>query len=473
MALNATELREVAAELDARLRGAFVQKVFAPLPKLALVEVRQPGRSEVLVLSAESDVARLALSPPGERPPAPPRPLPFQSALRKLLVGARLEQVTSPSPHVALLHFEHREGRRTLALVTSGADANVLLIDDSLRLLAASTRTPHTPKLREVWSPPELAEDGAPSRLPQDANVSKAQAAQDLLAPKAEGQRADVVRKRLLAPLKTKVQRLRRTLEKVHADLARAQDAPVHREDGELLAQNLHRIPRGATQVTLTRYAAEGPEEVTLKLDPKRSPKEQVDWHFHQYRRLQRGEAHARRRLEELQTELDETVAQMEAVRAQSDDALAAEAPKLIQEEAAAKKKGPERKKPYKLFVAQTGHRIFVGKGSEANDELTFHLALPHHLWFHARGVPGSHVVLERKKGEEVPHSAIIDAAHLAHHHGKRKDEPQGEVAWTEARYGRKTKGAAAGAVTYTREKVVLLRVEPERLQRLLRSSPI
>ncbi len=473
MPLNATELREVTHELDALLRGAFVQKVHAPLPKLALVEVRVPGRSVTLVLSAESDAARLAVASPKDRPPAPPRPLPLQTALRKGLVGARLDAITSPSPHVALLHFEHRDGKRTLALVTSGADANVLFLDERSQLLAAAARTPNTPKPRAVWSPPQLPDDGAPSRLDEAGLTSKAEAAQALLAPRAEGQRADVVRKRLLQPLKSKATRLRRTLGKVHEDLARAQEADAQRHKGELLAQNLHAVPRGATTVTLTRYTEAGAEEVTLTLDPRRSPKEQVEWHFHQYRRLQRGEAHARRRLDELQAELHQVEAQMETLRARADEDLAAEAPRLLQEQAAEKKKGPERARPYKLFIAGTGHRIFVGKGSEANDALTFHIALPHHLWFHARGVPGSHVVLERKKGEEVPHAALLDAAHLAHHHGKRKDEPVGEVAWTEARYVRKTKGAAPGAVTYTREKVLLLRVEPERLGRLLRSSPI
>ncbi len=482
MSLHARELQQIVGELREGLVNAFVQKAFAPLPLLAVLELRVPGSSITLVLSAEPQVARLSVA--DERPPSPPKPLPFQTALRKELIGARLADVTQPAPHTALLTFERRGDKRRVALTLQGPSANVLLLHENGNLLSASARNAHTPRPGQPWAPEpadveEAIRAAPPSRLSAGAepNASArfpfAAAAQALLAGKSEGQRAEVVRKRLAAPLKAKLKRLERTMEKVRAEADRAKEAEGHRAQGELLAQNLHLVTRGAQSVKLTRWTEKGAEEVSLKLDPKRAPKEQVEWHFHQYRRLTRGEEHARRRLEELEAECAQTQAELDALNEQSDDALAEQAPALVQQAASEKKKGPERGKPYKVFVAGSGHRILVGRGSEANDELTFHVALPHHLWFHALGVPGSHVVLERKKGEPIPPETLLDAAHLAHHHGQRKDEPRGEVAWTEARFVRKTKGAAPGAVTYTREKVLLLRVEPDRLQRLLRSTPI
>ncbi len=111
-----------------------------------------------------------------------------------------------------------------------------------------------------------------------------------------------------------------------------------------------------------------------------------------------------------------------------------------------------------------------MGKGSEQNDELTFHIARPFDVWLHARGVPGSHVILASQKNVDVPQEALIDAAHLAHHHSQRKGEPRGEVAWTQAKFVRKPKGAGPGQVTFTREKTMVVRIEPERLERLLRA---
>ena len=133
------------------------------------------------------------------------------------------------------------------------------------------------------------------------------------------------------------------------------------------------------------------------------------------------------------------------------------------------KKRGPTRASAYKEFTGRDGARILVGKGGEQNDELTFHVARPWDIWLHARGVPGSHVVLVTRKNEEVPQEALLDAAHLAHHFSQRKGEPRGEITWVPARFVRKTKGAAPGQVTYTRDKTLMVRIEPDRMERLLK----
>ncbi|HXN42468.1 MAG TPA: hypothetical protein VN918_11810, partial [Myxococcaceae bacterium] len=65
----------------------------------------------------------------------------------------------------------------------------------------------------------------------------------------------------------------------------------------------------------------------------------------------------------------------------------------------------------------------------------------------------------------------LLDAAHLALHHSQLKGEPQGEVCYTQAKYVRRPKGAAPGAAITTHEKVFLLRVESQRLQRLLHQN--
>jgi predicted ribosome quality control (RQC) complex YloA/Tae2 family protein len=85
--------------------------------------------------------------------------------------------------------------------------------------------------------------------------------------------------------------------------------------------------------------------------------------------------------------------------------------------------------------------------------------------------VPGAHVVIPVEKNAEVSSELLLDAATLAAHHSDAKGEPRVEVSYVEVKFVRKPKGAAPGAVTYTRDKTVLLRLEPERLQRLLASA--
>jgi predicted ribosome quality control (RQC) complex YloA/Tae2 family protein len=135
-----------------------------------------------------------------------------------------------------------------------------------------------------------------------------------------------------------------------------------------------------------------------------------------------------------------------------------------------ARKRAPPVHRPYRVFQDAGGRPIWVGRAGEDNAALTFQVARPHHLWMHARGVPGAHVVIPLDRGEEVGQERLLDAAHLALHFSRVAGEPRGEVAWTRARLVKRVKGGSPGQVTYTGEKVLSVRLEPARLERLLRS---
>ncbi len=236
---------------------------------------------------------------------------------------------------------------------------------------------------------------------------------------------------------------------------------------GELLTQNLFRIPRGAKSATLTEYTAEGPREVEIPLDPKKGAREQAEWHFHQYRRLLRGVEHAERRWLELEAEREKLDREADRIRALPEEALWKHLDLLS---AAARRNERPEARPYKEFLSADGSRIWVGKGAEANDALTFKVARAQDVWLHARGLPGSHVVVPLEKHQELLPEVLLDAAHLALHFSQAKGEPRAEVSYVKAKFLRKVKGGPPGRVTYTREKTFLCRVEPERIERLLRS---
>ena len=467
MALRGSELRQVMEEIAARLAGAFVQKAHAPLPRLCFLELRQPGRSVRLCVSAEPGFARISLA--RQRLPAPPDVPSFQRWLRNELVGARLVWAEALDG-AARLVFERRGSERALVAELRGSGSNLFLLDGDSRVLAASASEGERSRPGARWEPPGPAPEGRdqPSRLVPVAgsDLPFAEAAENLLGAREQTSRAGEIRRRLVKPLQAKRARIERTLAKVRVEAERQPEAERHRELGELVSQNLHRIERGARSVTLTRYTEHGPEGVQVELDPARAPKEQADWHFHQYRRLLRGSEHARRRLGELEAEQQEIARLVAEIEARDDSALLEDAELLRPP----RRRGPARAKAHHEFLGHGEARILVGKSSEGNDALTFRIARPHDVWLHERGVPGSHVVLEVARGAEVPQEALIDAAHLAHHFSQRKGEPRGEVAWTHVKFVRKIKGGAAGQVTFTRDRTLAIRIEPDRLERLLRS---
>ncbi len=476
VSLRVDELAQVVAELAPTLPGATVQKAHSPFAKLCYLELRLPGRTVTLCLCAEAEVARLSIA--SSRLPSPVEPTTFQRWLRQELTGAKLVCLEQPGALVIALRFEVGEKRRSLFGELNRSHGLLILAAEEDRVLAISGEI-HG-KARELrpglpYAPPDPAPDSAergavalPVRLvaAPGASFPLAEAAERLFFARDQARRVEGIRKRLLGPLKAQLARTSRTLEKVRAEADRAPAAEEHRRSGELLSQNLHRVQRGQREITLTEYTAEGPVERALALDPTLAPKDQVERQFHQYRRLLRGVEHARTRLVQLGLEQARLTEAIQKIQSTDDAQLLSSdwgAPAAAREPTA---------RPYKEFQGSHGERIWVGKSSSTNDVLTFKIARPQDLWLHARGVPGSHVVVPLEKGAELPQELLLDAAHLALHYSSAKGEPRGEVSYTLVKFVRKAKGGSPGQVTYSREKSFLVRLEPARLQRLLGSSP-
>lgn len=466
MSLRMAEIDQILRELEGRLLGAVLQKLYVPLPKVAYLDLRGPGASFLVCLNAEAGRARISL--PTARFPSPQEPSGFQVRLRHELLGARFV-AAKRSGRSALLGFERDGGARFHLVVELGPrGGRLVLLDEQLRVLALSGAT-ETAQLRrgEPYVAPPESDLQPPSRLlPQEGLLPLASAAEALFAQAEKTQRAEEIRRSLLTPLTVKRARLERTIDKVRAEAERGPLAQQHRRWGELLAQNVHRLERGARQATLTEYTQEGPIQVEVELDPALPPKEQAERHFRRYRRLLRGCEHASRRLKELSGELARLDEELVQLRARSAEQLLERTELLT---SGLRRKGPPQARPYKEFFGSHGARILVGKGARANEQLTFKIAKPHDLWLHARGQPGAHVVVPLDRGAAIDPQVLLDAAHLAVHYSGAKGEPQAEVSYTFAKFVRHAKGAP-GQVNYTREKNLLLRVEPPRLARLLES---
>ncbi len=463
MSLRASELRDVAHALGPELAGAVVQKVRAPWPERLELELRQPGRTVRLLLSVESGLGRLSVIDARTVSSGDTAPSPWLLRLRKELTGRRLSAVLCTGPRQLRLSFEKGGTARTL-VAELGSPGVMLLLGGGDAPLAASqgpARVPGPPAAGPV-------ESGPPSRLGEALGLDAGRAAEALVAARESVVRREALQRATTQPLRTALQRLRRTRVKVAQEAARDAAAEEHRRWGELLSRALEQVPRGATSVLLTEWTAEGPREVEVPLEPTLTPRAQVDRHFHQYRRLLRGSAMARERLVTLDGEIAETERALAAAEASTE--FEVETPVAPVPARPSRKRPAPSHRPYRVFRDAGGHPLWVGRAGEDNAALTFQVARPHHLWMHARGVPGAHVVVPLDRGEDVGQETLLDAAHLALHFSRAAGEPRGEVAWTRARLVKRVKGGAPGQVTYTGEKVLAIRMEPARLERLLRT---
>ena len=261
MSLHPTEFAVVAAALSRALVGAVVQKVRSPAALRLELELRSPGLTTRLLVCAEPGGGRIAIAT--VRSAATSSPSPWLARLRKELVGSRLLALAPTGAREVELRFQRQTTLRTLVLEAEAPGA-LLLLGEGRRPLAASGERARAPRKPTPIPPQEPA-----SRLPALTDALElGRAVEALFAGKEDAVRAAALRRQLVQPLRTRVARLRRTVEKVRAEANRADQAEEHRRFGELLRQNASAVPRGATEVTLTEYSVEGARPVSVPLDP-------------------------------------------------------------------------------------------------------------------------------------------------------------------------------------------------------------
>lgn len=114
---------------------------------------------------------------------------------------------------------------------------------------------------------------------------------------------------------------------------------------------------------------------------------------------------------------------------------------------------------------------MLVARDRRENDELTFRIARGNDYWLHVLGWPGSHVIVRIPAGKSPSSDTLLDAAHLAVHFSKVRGTDFAEVICAQRKNVRRVKGAGPGKMNYSGATTLRVRVEPERLRRLLRRS--
>ena len=99
-------------------------------------------------------------------------------------------------------------------------------------------------------------------------------------------------------------------------------------------------------------------------------------------------------------------------------------------------------------YISSDGYHMYVGKNNLQNDELTFSLAVGNDWWFHAKGAPGSHVIV-KTNGDELPDRTFEEAGRLAAYYSKNRGSDKVEIDYVEKKHVKKPNGAKPGFVVY------------------------
>ncbi len=262
-------------------------------------------------------------------------------------------------------------------------------------------------------------------------------------------------RKVLMSPIRSELKRLNRLFDRIDEELSQIKDSHNYRKMGELLVANLYRLKDRISQAELEDW--ETGRKLKIRLDETLTPSENAQLFFKYYEKAKRKKKHLSKRLKHVENERAYIQRLQEMLElAETDDELAQVRQEaidygLIRERSSRKitrLSGPRE-------FSYAGHRFLVGKNNLQNDELSRNAARED-IWFHARGTPGSHVIL-KSAGKKPSEDALVFGARLAARFSKARFSSNVPVDYTQCRDVWKPKGVRPGFVLYRNEQTLFV----------------
>lgn len=264
-------------------------------------------------------------------------------------------------------------------------------------------------------------------------------------------------RKPLAGTITTALRRREAALEESRRTVEESDRADRYRVLGDLILMHARHVRPRDRALRVPDYTADD-AEVEIPLDPALTPSENAQQYYRRYAKARAAARALPVRMAQLETERDalrEALVQVEGATSGDDlweihaglaeMGLVGRGPRSRP----AAKTGPRR------FRTADGATILVGRSARENDRITFREAGPEDLWFHARGIPGAHVIL--KAGGSPSRASIQAAAQAAAYYSEGRHAGQVAVDSVERKHVRKPRGASPGTVTYTREQTLLV----------------
>jgi predicted ribosome quality control (RQC) complex YloA/Tae2 family protein len=219
---------------------------------------------------------------------------------------------------------------------------------------------------------------------------------------------------------------------------------------GELIHTYGYGLQEGAKELEALNYYTN--ENIRIPLDPTLDAKTNAQKYFDKYNKLKRTYEALTELIQETQNEIHH----LESISTSLDIALTEDDLVQIKEELMeygyirrkrSDKKAKVKSKPFH-YLSSDGYHIYVGKNNYQNEELTFKFATGNDWWFHAKGIPGSHVIV-KSNNEELPDRVFEEAGKLAGYYSSGRDSDKIEIDYLQKKNVKKPNGSAPGFVVY------------------------
>lgn len=475
--MNEATIQAIADELSRFLTGQKFGKIFQ-LSKLRLAIDFRLHDGNYLFISVEPLAPRIHLIKRRlkDLEKQSHNPTAFTLFLRKRLANAILTKITKDENERILRFFfdahDEIEGLKTYTLVVqiTGRSSNLFLLDandfvlDSIRENQGEgqeTATRFAPPVREGEKgrkrEGEIFQKGDYETLSEslDAHYFAVEAERGF-QEKAKSARAK---------FKQEISKREKLRKKLLEDLENHGDAERWKRFGDLLLANLATAIREGNRVLVVDYFDENVPTIEIEVNENSSLTEAAEKFFKRYTKARNAAVEIEKRLGILDAEisdLKEKQFELEQAISERDADFLANIIGEKQENKTSKSrdKSEDGFTGARRYRSSDGFEVLVGKAAKDNDYLTFRIAKSLDLWLHAADYAGSHVIVRNPNRTEIPPKTLIEAAELAAFFSQAKNHPKAAVHYTERKFVHKPKGAAAGLVSLSSFKTIL--VEPK-----------
>lgn len=274
--------------------------------------------------------------------------------------------------------------------------------------------------------------------------------------------------KKLFNFVNSKINRLNKKINILKSELEQANNRDDYKLKGQLLISNIYLFKKEIPEiVTLQNFYSEDLSDIEIELDPNLTIEKNSEKYFDLYKKNKRTIENLIEQIEIAKQDLG----YFETIKFQIENADKTDIAEIKEELIAngiLKEKIKVNKKNNKsnyFVINHNGTAIYVGKNNLQNDAITNKLARRDYLWFHAKDIPGSHVVIfDNNPSEET----IEVASMLAAYYSKFKNEEYVNVDRTLIKNVKKISGAKPGLVTYTGQKTVKQKIDKDLIGELL-----
>lgn len=244
-------------------------------------------------------------------------------------------------------------------------------------------------------------------------------------------------------------------LNKQKEEYIESKNRDIYKIYADLIAANYHNIVGNEESVILDNFYDENMAKIEIPLNKKLSAPQNANKYYKQFSKLKNAEILLKKQIPITKNEIDYLESLLVSINNCEDVKDLEIIESELVDEGYIKKNLKNNKKKAIIksdplhFKSSDGYDIYVGKNNKQNDELTLKFANKDDLWLHVQNIPGSHVIIRKATGDDIPQNTIVEAASLAAYYSKARNFKNINVDYTEKKHVNKAKGAKPGMVFY------------------------